>query len=403
MTEYLESAKEHCVGYAEKVKSHYMAPIELSEEARPQRPLRCALYPLQGIYYFLKSPALWKILIMPILVTLLVGITAFLLIFGLALYPQELLFEDTLGLPSWLSWILAVLLCLVEVLFVILLTALIFLDGTRRRIYYKVFELEGVTVVKGEKGETEGRFGEVGVAARMDEINCCCCWIAADVVGTFEECLCCLCHPSRLVWWACSSLFSLVLFVVTFPLNFIPVIGTLGFCMINGFFMAWRMQRKYLIRKGLNLKEQTHYVFRLRQAEFLAFGTVCMLLDLIPLIDILLVYTNIVASALWAVDMEKAGVLRNYSRVSHCRMDSTDADPLLGNHSDHSDHSDSFDTSTSGASFSLVEDDMEPEGPYQLTSPGLSLQAYDEPATTQLGAASLETAMTANGKSVVYF
>lgn len=256
----------------------------------------------------------------------------------------------------------------------------------------------------GEKGETEGRFGEVGVAARMDDINCCCCWIAADVVGTFEECLCCLCHPSRLVWWACSSLFSLLLFIVTFPLNFIPVVGTLGFCMINGFFMAWRMQRKYLIRKGLNFKEQTHYVFRLRQAEFLAFGTVCMLLDLIPLIDILLVYTNIVASALWAVDVEKAGVLHNYSRVARGHVDSTDStdsDALLGHRSDHSDLTSN--AMTEDATFSLFDDDMEPEGPYRLTStPGLGLQAEEE-ATAHLGDVSLATARTADGKSVVYF
>eukprot|EP00011_Vannellida_sp_DIVA3-517-6-12_P009240 CAMPEP_0114616126 /NCGR_PEP_ID=MMETSP0168-20121206/6526_1 /TAXON_ID=95228 ORGANISM="Vannella sp., Strain DIVA3 517/6/12" /NCGR_SAMPLE_ID=MMETSP0168 /ASSEMBLY_ACC=CAM_ASM_000044 /LENGTH=391 /DNA_ID=CAMNT_0001827231 /DNA_START=125 /DNA_END=1297 /DNA_ORIENTATION=- len=391
MTEYLEKAAGQAAGYVEKVQAHYMAPIELSESARPQSPLRIALYPLQGLLYFLKSPALWKILIMPIVVTFLVGVAAFVLIFGLALYPQELLFEETLGWPAWLSWILAVLLCLAEVL------ALIFLDGTRRRIYYKVFELEGITVVQGDRGETEGRFGEVGVAARLDDVNCCCCWIVADVVGTFEECLCCLCHPSRLVWWLCSSIFSLVLFVVTFPLNFIPVLGTLGFCMINGYFMAWRMQRKYMLRKGLNFKEQTHYVFRLRPADFLAFGTVCMLLDLIPLIDILLVYTNIVASALWAVDMEKAGTLCNYSRLP--RTDSTDADPLLGRHSSHSSDEGNY-------AAAVTADDMEPAGPYRMTAPGLGqgLQAWEggeEDGTQYVGDVPLATSRTADGKSVV--
>lgn len=46
----------------------------------------------------------------------------------------------------------------------------------------------------------------------------------------------------------------------------------------------------------------------LNNPKYLAFGAVCMLLQLVPGASILFLYTNTVGAALWAVEMEKQGL-----------------------------------------------------------------------------------------------
>jgi len=270
----------------------------------PTRPVYTALYPLRGITYFLSHPSLWKIIICPLLVTAAVAIVALALIFGLALYPQALLLDDWIGI-TWLAWVIAVILCLVEVLFIILITIFIFFDGTRRRIYKKVFEIEGVIVRPA--GSLAQEYNAEELVSSTFERHCAC-WVCVDVFESIKGCLLCCCIDRKdCGWYLTMKVISLLVFLVSLPLNLIPVVGTIIFCALNGSLMAWRLQLNYFKKKTLPPSVCT-YILRHRSSEYFAFGVVCLLLDLIPVIDILLIYTNIIASALWIVDIERSGM-----------------------------------------------------------------------------------------------
>jgi uncharacterized protein involved in cysteine biosynthesis len=43
--------------------------------------------------------------------------------------------------------------------------------------------------------------------------------------------------------------------------------------------------------------------------KYIAFGTVCQLLQLVPVVNILFMYTNTVGAALWAVELERKGLM----------------------------------------------------------------------------------------------
>ena len=268
------------------------APVSFSFDP-PKRPVAVATYPLKAIVYFFAHPSLWKIIICPFLITAIIAITAFVLIFSLALYPQYLLMEDLTDI-TWLSWIVAVLLCLVEIFFVVLCTFLVFFDGTRKRIYKKVFEIEGVVVRPIGDDTSFATLDEETIMSSLNE-NCAC-WMFIDIAEAIKGCLLCCCIDRKdCGWYLLMKVISLLIFLISLPLNLIPVVGTVLFCAINGTLMAWRLQLNYFKAKKLP-PSVCSYILKHRFSEYLSFGSICMFLDLIPLIDVLLVYTNIIAS-----------------------------------------------------------------------------------------------------------
>jgi len=268
------------------------------------RPLQKALYPLRALVYFLQHPSLWKIIICPIIATIVSAILAFILIFALALYPQYLLIVKYLHHQP-ISWILAVLLCLIEVsLTVLAVSFFVFFQGTRARIYKRVFQIEQVRVRKAGDRATQYHTIEDSVSSALEEY--CLCWVCLDVANCCKNFVfCCCIDPRNCGWYLTMRTVTLLLFVVSLPLNLIPVVGTFLFCILNGTLMAWGMQLNYFKQKQLPPNACT-FILRKRWPEYMSFGSVCLLLDLIPVVNIVLIYTNIIASALWIVDIERA-------------------------------------------------------------------------------------------------
>ena|SRR3990167_1230700 len=267
------------------------SPVTFANDP-PLNPAKTALYPLKAILYFFRHPSLWKIIICPFIVTAVIAITAIVLIFSLALYPQYLLFTEFIEIDA-LCWFLAVVFCLLEILIIVFITIFIFFDGTKRRIYNKVFEIEGISIQKQDKPHAQTHKKEKA-EGNFCERNCLC-WIFVDCAGTFKDCCLCCCINPR-YWW--YKMVSWAIFIITIPINLIPGLGTIIFILINGSIMAWRLQLNYYQDKNIP-PNVCSYVFRHRFPEFASFGTVCLILDLIPLLDILLVYTNIVASGIF--------------------------------------------------------------------------------------------------------
>jgi hypothetical protein len=94
-------------------------------------------------------------------------------------------------------------------------------------------------------------------------------------------------------------------FVVLLPLNFIPFIGVPLFLVLTGYRAGPLLQRRYHNLKGMN-KDQRNTFIRNKSMRFqyMWFGTVALLLQLIPVLSMFFLITTAAGSALWAADLE---------------------------------------------------------------------------------------------------
>ncbi|KAF9134633.1 hypothetical protein BGW39_006398 [Mortierella sp. 14UC] len=103
----------------------------------------------------------------------------------------------------------------------------------------------------------------------------------------------------------------IALWLVTLPLNFVPVVGSLVFCYINGKAIVPDIHRRYFDMKKMTEEERKVWIQK-RQADYTAFAFVSQALELVPFLGVLFGFTNTIGAALWAVDLEKPqDALRN--------------------------------------------------------------------------------------------
>ena len=126
----------------------------------------------------------------------------------------------------------------------------------------------------------------------------CLMWMIADAIEGIRNLFCCFFKPDCLIDCLYMKVFTFILFLITLPLNLIPGFGTLLFISINGFYFGWRMQDAYLEKKGLTFNERKYFVTK-RWSEFVAFGVVCMTLNLLPFLNSILIYCNVVSAGLF--------------------------------------------------------------------------------------------------------
>ncbi|KZV71543.1 hypothetical protein PENSPDRAFT_650559 [Peniophora sp. CONT] len=100
---------------------------------------------------------------------------------------------------------------------------------------------------------------------------------------------------------------NMVRYLLSLPLNFIPVVGTVFFLGYNGLKSGPGYHARYFQLKGYD-KERRQAAIHKRRGSYTAFGTMAMALNLVPVVSILFSFTTSVGAALWAADLEsKAG------------------------------------------------------------------------------------------------
>ncbi|RUP44373.1 hypothetical protein BC936DRAFT_149567 [Jimgerdemannia flammicorona] len=88
------------------------------------------------------------------------------------------------------------------------------------------------------------------------------------------------------------------LWVVTFPLNFVPGIGTAVFLYLNGKARGGKVHEAYFDLKGMNFKQRERWVAK-RRVQYTAFGVVAQALEMLPGVGF------VFGAALWAVELEE--------------------------------------------------------------------------------------------------
>jgi len=102
------------------------------------------------------------------------------------------------------------------------------------------------------------------------------------------------------------SMQNVIRYLMYLPLNFIPVIGTVLFVIMQGKKFGPNAHSRYFQLKQMRTKEQDQWVEKMRGA-YTSFGVVATLLEMVPVAGLFFAFTNTVGAALWAADLEQKG------------------------------------------------------------------------------------------------
>ncbi|CRG85290.1 Polyprotein pp220 [Talaromyces islandicus] len=233
------------------------------------------LHPIRGIVYFVSHPFLWPLFRSRLLpITLLSGF-AYTLLFVFTYLPQVAFLAIFQGNGAWING--AVLVLGEGAAIVALLFEAFFVDETQVDVFDAVLLNEGLeSLISRER------------VLHPDGDN------PVKKLG----------KPTTSAVYAPFSLRQIVEFVILLPLNFVPVAGVPMFLVLTGYragpFHHWR----YFQLMGFTKEDRKRFV-RDRQLKYTAFGTVALVLQLIPFLSMFFLLTSAAGSALWAAEMEK--------------------------------------------------------------------------------------------------
>lgn len=236
------------------------------------------LYPLRGIIYLASHKDLWKPLVSRLTPTLTLGlgVTGFMFLFTYV--PQVAILVFTSGPLAAFSTMLLVL-SESSTLTMVLSKALL-IEGSL------IDTFDGTLISKGETAlvakDRQVKSGGAGDAvARLGKLM-------SKPFTKFT--------PS-----------AIVKYFMYLPLNFIPVVGTAAFIVLQGKRYGPQAHNRYFQLKGMSRMQRERHVEQ-RQGAYTSFGVAAVLLEMIPVAGIFFAYTNACGAALWAVEMErKAG------------------------------------------------------------------------------------------------
>jgi len=231
-------------------------------------------YPVRGIFYLLSHKELRRPLLRRIVPTMSlgVGITTFMFVF--TYLPQLAVLVFTSGPIAALTTILLVL-SESSTLTMVLSKALLIEDSL-------VDTFDATLVAKGQTSLVE-KDRQVKASGFGD---------AVSRLGKMAS------KP-----FAKFTPQAIVRYFMYLPLNFIPVVGTVMFILLQGRRYGPHAHDRYFKLKGMNKSQQEKWVDE-RKGAYTGFGVTAVLLETVPIAGIFAAYTNACAAALWAADIE---------------------------------------------------------------------------------------------------
>ncbi|RMZ78880.1 hypothetical protein DV738_g3563, partial [Chaetothyriales sp. CBS 135597] len=234
-----------------------------------------------GFIYFISHPSFYPLFRARLLPILLISIFVYTLLFTFAFLPQVAFLAIFHNGGAWIN---ATILVLGEgAAIVAILFEGFFVDETLVDVFDAVLINEGL-------GDLVSRGRQLDPTAE-------------DAVKSLGK-------PTISSVYAPFSLRQIVEFVILLPLNLVPFVGVPLFLFLTGYragpFHHWR----YFKLHGFSKKERSEYI-RQRQLKYTWFGTVAMVLQLVPGLSMFFLLTTAAGSALWATRMERAKRIRD--------------------------------------------------------------------------------------------
>jgi uncharacterized protein involved in cysteine biosynthesis len=223
-------------------------------------------YPVRGIFYLIRHPALWSQIVCGLLITILLSIIASVLLFVFAFPSQAYALSEHMA--HWIAWIISFFLTLIEIGTSVLVLSSLFLAYYMDVIFDAVWRQETMGINQGRTQRT---------------------------ASTTYSCI-----KSFFI----LIIFRVILLIVTSPLNLIPILGTILYIYVNGYYYAWSLHCRYFDLLGLTFSQGKHFVEENR-SDYTKFGIVGVLFEMIPFLNLVTPVTNVIGSALWACDIER--------------------------------------------------------------------------------------------------
>lgn len=249
-------------------------------ESRPVNYLKragvAASYPIRGIWYFLRNKEFWPLFTGRLLPLSIISFLVYLILFTFAFLPQYAFLAIFHG---WGAWVNAVVLTLGEGLVIIQgLFEGFFVDECRVDVFDATFIKFGLQSLIAPHRIL---FDDAPTAVKM------------------------LGKPTSSAIYTPWSIVQIVELIVFLPLNLIPYVGTLAFIIITGTRLGKLAHYRWFQLRGLS-KEESKRQIKLLTWEYIWFGTVAMVLELIPILSFLFLLTTTAGSAMWAARLEEA-------------------------------------------------------------------------------------------------
>ncbi|GAB7357105.1 hypothetical protein MBLNU459_g7910t1 [Dothideomycetes sp. NU459] len=237
------------------------------------------LYPLKGVYYFLAHPHLYPLLRARLIPLTLMSLCIVTLFFLTTYLPQVALLLLFHGRDS--AWVNGAFLVLSEANLVIALLFEAFLvDKTQVDVFDAVLVEQGHSDMVRKRRPVE----------MTEESN------PLQSLGPRE----------KGAVFAPFSFRQIAEFIILLPFNFVPYVGVPIFLILTGYRAGPLLQYRYHMMKGLSKKERKAFVrTKSRRWQYMWFGTIALILQLIPVFSMLFLITTAAGSALWAADMEE--------------------------------------------------------------------------------------------------
>ncbi|KAG0742439.1 hypothetical protein G6F61_008893 [Rhizopus arrhizus] len=228
-------------------------------------------YPIAGIVFFIAHPQLWLKTLCPFLLTLIFGLVSLILsfVYLLRLQAHALIYAHC---PSWLAWIVSVIFVLLESALMDLIFFAIILPIFQDALFDATLRARGLDRMFATRTE-------------VSNLLLCCRGLSSGLA---------------MVWLLILA--QILILMITAPLHLIPVVGTFISCYINGWVACWGHHIHYDLEfRGLSVSQSKSIAWKHRQA-YCQFGTVAVALELIPLFNLLFMWTNVVGAALYVGD-----------------------------------------------------------------------------------------------------
>ncbi|KAG8864114.1 hypothetical protein FRB96_006988 [Tulasnella sp. 330] len=259
------------------------------------------LYPIEGIYYLGRHPKLWKPLQRPLLLGVLTSFVVTSFMFFFTYLPQVAILTLSNG-P--LSFFTAIPLVLGESATITLFVArMLWLAPALDNTFDAVLLQQGhaALVAEGREIQGSGNSKRIGKALsaplnRFSKQGKTFLWILV-LKNPFAT-------EFELTGFTLFYGTAIITYLMSLPLNAIPLVGTIFFLFYNGYKTGPNQHTRYFQLKHFTQAQKARHISQNR-GSYTAMGTAAMALNLVPGMSIIFAFTTATGAALWASDLEK--------------------------------------------------------------------------------------------------
>lgn len=240
-----------------------------------------ALYPVKGIFYFLSHRPYYTFLKSRFIPVVLLSLFIYGVLFTFAYLPIVAFLSIWHGPTAWING--AFLVLGVGSAIIALLFEAFFVDETL------VDTFDAVLIDQGcQDLVARGRQLDLSAVSSVKMLG------KATISSVYSP----------------FSFRQIVLFVVTLPLSFIPIIGIIFFLIVNGFYAGSLSHHRLYKLQGLDKKQRKQEISK-RKLKYTWFGAVHLTFQLAPGLSMLFLLTSAAGSGLWAAKLEKERLMRH--------------------------------------------------------------------------------------------